>query len=93
MTQRTKDFLKRAAYWAALLFPAFGGAWSVARWADSRKLDVSRFVADSAVMSTESNAFRSDVTSALRDLKTSLDSVNLRLRQIQCGSAVERGCR
>ena len=93
MTPRTKDQLRRAAQWAALLLPALGGAWSVARAVGSTKLDVTRFVADSALVSQRDSAWKSGVVDGLHDLKVSVDSANLRLRQIVCGQKTDAGCR
>lgn len=93
MRQQAVSTIKRAAYWAALLFPALGGAWSAAKWADAKKLDVSRFLSDSALIMQHDSTWKSGVMDGLHDLKLSVDSANLRLRQIQCGRRTEEGCR
>ena len=91
--QQAKDHLKRAAAWAAVLFPALAGAWTIAKSVGATKLDVSRYVADSAVIMSRDSTWKAGVVDGLHDLKSAVDSANLRLRQIQCGQAVERGCR
>ena len=44
--QRAKDALTRAVQWAAILVPAIGGAWAIARSAAATKLDVQTYHAD-----------------------------------------------
>ena len=90
---RTKDVLFRALQWSALLIPAIGGAWSIARAVSSTKLDVSRFERDSSVIMARDSAWKEGVADQLHYLKIGVDSANLRLRQMACGQKIDAGCR
>lgn len=91
--QQAKDHIKRIAAWSAVLFPALAGAWTIAKSVGATKLDVTRFVQDSAVVMARDSVWKAGVVDGLHDLKSAVDSANLRLRQIQCGARVETGCR
>ena len=93
MTPQRRDSLVRFAKTIATIATALLCAWGVADRVGAIKLDVSRFERDSAVIMAHDSAWKDGVSGALRDLKTSVDSANLRLRQIQCGAKVETGCR
>ena len=79
--QQARDVARKAASWAAILFPALAGAWTVAKAVGATKLDVVRFEADS-------------IRRAARDerLERVLNDVDRRTQEMYCAGKPP-GCR
>lgn len=90
--KQARDALTTAAKWAAVLFPAIGGAWAVAgRVANASlnaKLDVPRFERDSIARDNRDRLI--DARESARD--AILSDVDRRTREMYCAGK-PAGCR
>lgn len=88
MTAKTRNALVWAAQWAALLVPAIGGAWSIAKAVGATKLDVVRFERDSIARDSRDRLY--DAHQITRD--TILANLDRRTREMYCAGKPP-GCR